>query len=244
MQSSDLTIYAGCILHEPVRWSSAAKVVPVFCGAKRWRATPKQLVSDMPCPKWEYDDGPKSIDNAYWADLSCIETVLRLTQDFDGSRLIGNAQYRRSWQEEAIVPSSSSVLYVPHPAQFGCSLKQQFEGGHNGLPGYEMTMEVASRGLLPLSADQLDKVWRQNTFHGCLMARGPKYLYEPFMAMLLEGFCMPLWKDYEQQFRQQQGYNQRGIAFIAERLFTAMVLYRDALRLGPIESAPIVFHGQ
>jgi len=60
--------------------------------------------------------------------------------------------------------------------------------------------------------------------------------------MLLHDFCVPLWNRYEDQFKQQQGYNQRGIAFIAERLFTAMVFCRDFLSLGPIETAPIVFH--
>lgn len=244
MQSSDLTVYAGCILHEPVRWTSAATVVPVFCGTKRWRAMPEQLTQRMGESKWEYDDGPKSVDNAYWADLSCIQTVLRLTQDQPEDALIGNAQYRRSWLEDAIQPSDSSVLYVPDPAHFGCSLRQQFEGGHLGLPGYEMTMEAASQGLFPLSADQIDLVWQQNTFHGCLMARGPRRLYAPFMTMLLDEFCAPLWQKYELNFRRQQGYNQRGIAFIAERLFTAMVLYRDVLNLGPIKSAPIVFHGK
>lgn len=242
MITADLTIYAGCILNEPVRWSSEATVVPVLCGAQRWRAMPEQLTRRMDGAGWVYDNGPMSIDNAYWADLSCINTILRLTEDCPDATLIGNAQYRRSWQEDALAPSNVCTLYVPSPAEFNCSLEQQFRGGHGGLPGYEMTMEAASAGLFPLSADQLDKVWQQNIFHGCLMARGPKVLYHPFMNMLLHDFCVPLWNRYEDQFKQQQGYNQRGIAFIAERLFTAMVFYRDFLSLGPIETAPIVFH--
>lgn len=241
MANSELTIYAGCFAEHFLKYQSQYKTIPVFCGTRQWRATKKQLVGNYDPNDYIFDDGFLSCENNYWADLSCIGTILE--QDIADDALIGNAQYRRSWDEEAVAKSDSATLYVPEPAFFSYSLKEQFQRGHGDLAGYELSIEAAKSGLLPLSADELDSVWQQNQLHGCLMARGPKRLYFPFMDMLINQFCWSIWNINPDYFLSQSGYNQRGIAFIAERMFTAMVMYRGKLNLGAIQTAPIVFHG-
>lgn len=242
MEPKNLTIYAGTVLGRPVRWTSQCKIVPVLCGRKQLRAMDRQVEAMLGSNKYVFDDGEPSVYNKNWADLSCIETVLQKEFNSELNKQIGNAQYRRAWAEDAIEPSNPDVLYVPEPAVFGCSLKEQFKAGHAGFPGYELSMEAAHNGLFPLSEDELSQVWNQNQFHGCLMARGPARLYLPFMNTLISSFCWPLWSEYKDVFVSFSGYNARGLAFLAERLFTAMVLYRDKLGLGEIQTAPIVFY--
>lgn len=232
MQETDLTIYAGCLASEPIRWKSKANVVQVLLGSQEWLVpTNSQYVTDT-----------SNRSNKHWADLCCIETLLHDLNENCNTGFVGNAQYRRSWHEDYLAPSADDTLYVPEPALFHCSLKQQFQDGHRGLRGYEMTMEAAQLGLLPLSAEEMDAVWQQNNFHGCLMARGLKLQYQKMMTMLIEEFCEPIWNRFSLELTSHSGYNQRGMAFIAERLMTAMILYRNKLNLGPIETAPIVFH--
>lgn len=242
MNPENLTIYAGTILGHPVRWESQCAVVPVLCGRKQLRAMDEQVKAMLKSDEYIFDDGEPSFYNKHWADLSCIKTVLQAEFNAASDKQIGNAQYRRAWSEDAIAPSNPDVLYVPEPAVFGCSLREQFEAGHSGFPGYELSMEAARKGLFPLSESQLGEVWNQNQFHGCLMARGPARLYLPFMNTLISSFCWPLWSEYKDVFVSFSGYNTRGLAFLAERLFTAMVLYRDKLWLGEIQTAPIVFY--
>ena len=40
---------------------------------------------------------------------------------------------------------------------------------------------------------------------------------------------MPIWEENKSAFLKIEGYDKRAIAFIAERLITGMVLYRDKL---------------
>jgi hypothetical protein len=54
----------------------------------------------------------------------------------------------------------------------------------------------------------------------------------------------PIWENNKEVFLQIQGYDKRALAFIAERLITGMVLYRDQLFPGmKIATAPIGFIG-
>ena len=53
---------------------------------------------------------------------------------------------------------------------------------------------------------------------------------------------MPIWEENKESLLQIKGYDKRAIAFIAERLITGMVLYRDRLFPGMnIATAPIGF---
>jgi hypothetical protein len=73
--------------------------------------------------------------------------------------------------------------------------------------------------------EEIDKVWEQNLFIGCNMARGPLQHYKQFFTTLFVGL-IPLWEEHR-HFFPLKGYDKRAIAYIAERLITGMVLYRD-----------------
>ena len=78
-------------------------------------------------------------------------------------------------------------------------------------------------------------------FIGCNMARGPRGAYRLFMATLFDAL-FPIWEANKKALLQIEGYDKRAIAFIAERLITGMVLYRDKLFPGMnIATAPIGF---
>ena len=78
-------------------------------------------------------------------------------------------------------------------------------------------------------------------FIGCNMARGPQEHYRFFMTTLRKAL-FPIWENNKEVFLRIQGYDKRALAFIAERLITGMVLYRDQLFPGmKIATAPIGF---
>ena len=132
-------------------------------------------------------------------------------------------------------------MYVPEFATFGCSLEQQFYGGHSAFDAPLITRTLADTGQWLFSREEIDKLWKQNLFIGCNMARGPRSQYQKFMTTLFDAL-MPIWEDNKESFLKIEGYDKRAIAFIAERLITGMVLYRD--KLFPemkIATAPIRF---
>ena len=73
------------------------------------------------------------------------------------------------------------------------------------------------------------------------MARGASTHYKQFMGALLAAL-EPIWKKHKEQFLCIEGYDKRALAFIAERLITGMVLYREKLFPSMnIATAPIGF---
>jgi hypothetical protein len=133
------------------------------------------------------------------------------------------------------------VLYVPEPAVFTCTLEQQFYGGHSEFDAPAITRELADTGAWAFTREEIDKLWAQNLFIGCNMARGPKQHYKQFMTTLF--VCLlPIWEKHKEHFLSIEGYDKRALAFIAERLLTGLVLYRDKFFPGmTIETAPIGF---
>jgi hypothetical protein len=61
------------------------------------------------------------------------------------------------------------------------------------------------------------------------------------MTVLFDAL-FPIWDRHQDHFMTIDGYDTRAIAFIAERVMTAMVLHRERLFPGmKIETAPIRF---
>jgi len=237
MQPSDCAIYAVCIPGETVRYSSRAPLIPIMGGAcdlteeERKELRQNGYIFD--------DEGQTSLSplNSQFGELSCIQWIVNNAEQLN----IGNAQYRRNWVEPSSTWYSESTLYVPEFATFGCSLEQQFYGGHSAFDAPLITRTLADTGQWLFSREQIDKIWAQNMFIGCNMARGPRAEYRLFMTTLLNALS-PIWETHKNAFLQIEGYDKRAIAFIAERLITGMVLYRD--RLFPemnIGTAPIGF---
>jgi len=167
---------------------------------------------------------------AFLARKCAMKRVLALFPSWEERMLC----LARRWYEE-------NTLYFPEPALFSCTLEQQFYGGHSAFDAPAITRELADSGSWIFSREEIDAIWKQNSFIGCNMARGGNVQYKQFMSALFVALA-PIWHKHEEQFLRIGGYDKRALAFIAERLITGMVLYRDKLFPGMnIATAPIGF---
>jgi hypothetical protein len=236
MQPSDCTIYAVCIPGEKVRYEARSRIVPIMGGAY---ALSNEERETLRAQGYVFDDENASLStrNSRWGELSCISWMILNANE----KNIGNAQYRRNWLEPNDQWYDENTLYFPEPALFNCTLEQQFYGGHSAFDAPAITREIADSGSWIFSREEIDAIWRQNSFIGCNMARGSNVQYKQFMSALFVALA-PIWHKHEEQFLRIGGYDKRALAFIAERLITGMVLYRDKLFPGMnIATAPIGF---
>lgn len=236
MQPSDCTIYAVCLPGKKVRYTAHSQLVSIMGGAHTLSPSERQSLRKE---GYVFDDEGANLSplNSYFGELSCIEWIINNANQLN----IGNAQYRRNWIEPKDEWYDEDTLYLPDPAHFGCNLEQQFYGGHSAFDAPKITREFASSGNWIFSLEEINNVWNQNMFIGCNMARGPRRHYIQFMKTLFKGL-LPIWEQHGEDFLQIKGYDSRAIAFMAERLITGMVLYRDKLFPGMnIATAPIGF---
>lgn len=236
MALPDSTIYAVCIPGETVRYSSRSRIVPIMGGSQTLNKSEREELRQK---GYVFDDegGYLSGLNGSFGELSCIHWMIRNA----GESNIGNAQYRRNWQEPDDQWYDPDVLYVPEEAIFGCSLEEQFYGGHSSFDAPAITRAMAATGQWIFSPEENEALWKNNRFIGCNMARGSKQNYKQFMTVLFSAI-LPVWEKYKADFLSIEGYDRRAIAFIAERIMTGMVLYRDRVLPGmKIATAPIGF---
>lgn len=220
MQPSSLSMFAVCMNNTPLRFASETNLQIIVANASQ--LTEDERFTCIEKNKLLDDSGDNiSALNPWWGELTAVYWLLKNTS----APLIGNCQYRRYWDETAIAAADSSVLYTSEPCIFNCSLAQQFQGGHS-FPGIEMTMEQATKGKLPFTASEMAAIWNQNQFQGGPMLFGPRASYERVMSVLFD--CMwPLWDAYKEEIMSLEGYDQRAMAFLSERLLSGIVLYRD-----------------
>lgn len=236
MEPSDSTIYAVCIPGEQVRYTARSRIVPIMGGAYK---LPDHKRAWLRSEGYEFDDENAFLSplNQYYGELSCIHWMIVNASE----KNIGNAQYRRNWLEPEDQWYDADTLYVPEAAEFGCSLEEQFYGGHKDFDAPAITREFADSGEWLFSREEMDAIWAQNRFIGCNMARGSVADYKRFMTILFSAL-LPIWNKHEKQFMRIKGYDKRALAFIAERVMTGMVLYRDRILPGmKIATAPIGF---
>jgi hypothetical protein len=186
------------------------------------------------------DDNGKNISclNPYLGDLTALYWIWQNTTD----EHIGICQYRRPWIEEYIHSSEEDILYVPGFAVFS-SVEQQYMECHSAFAAPSITREFAKQGKIPLSFEMVDNAWRQQKFYGCNMARGPRNLFDKYCSLVFETI-MPIWEEHKEFCMSLEGYQQRSIAFMAERLITAIILNSEYF-FGPgkVKEAPIGFTG-
>jgi hypothetical protein len=236
MQPHDCTIYAVCIPGEPVRYKAKSQIIPIMGGA---HALANEERKTLRSRGYVFDDENAFLSqlNNRWGELSCVSWMILNAKEAN----IGNAQYRRNWLEPEDQWYDGNTLYFPEPALFNCTLEQQFYGGHSSFDAPAITKEIASSGRWIFSREEIDCIWNQNSFIGCNMARGASMHYKQFMSALFTAL-IPIWEKHKEQFLSIEGYDKRALAFIAERLITGMVLYRDKLFPGMnIATAPIGF---
>jgi hypothetical protein len=236
MAMADSTIYAVCIPGEKVRYTAKSRIVPIMGGS---HVLSKEERESLRAEGYVFDDENAALSplNNRWGELSCIHWMINNAKEEN----IGNAQYRRNWLEPKGEWYCPETLYVPEPAQFSCTLEQQFYGGHSAFDAPAITRKLADEGKWIFTREEIDKIWAQSSFVGCNMARGPRQSYLRFMTMLFAGLA-PIWRENKEHFLSIEGYDKRAIAFIAERLITGMVLCRDRILPGvKIATAPIGF---
>ena len=236
MAHSDSTIYAVCLPRKGVRYEARSRIVPIMGGAY---ALTKKEREQLRGEGYVFDDENAFLSslNSRFGELSCIHWMIVNAKEEN----IGNAQYRRNWVEPNDRWYDSDILYVPEAAEFGCSLEQQFYGGHRQFDAPAITREFAATGNWLFTVEENEAIWAQNRFIGCNMARGSKQNYKQFMTVLFTAL-LPIWEKHKEHFLSIEGYDKRAIAFIAERIITGMVLYRDKILPGMnIATAPIGF---
>jgi len=220
MQPSDLSMFAVCMKDTPLRFASNTNLQIIVANA--CQLTDEEKATCLGEGKLLDDSGDNiSALNPWWGELTAVYWLLKN----DSSPLLGNCQYRRYWDEDAIAAADSSVLYTSEPCTFGWSLAQQFRGGHS-FPGVEMTMDLAVKGKLPFSASEMAGIWHQHQFQGGPMLFGPRASYERVMNVLFD--CLwPVWEEYQEQIKSLSGYDQRAMAFLSERFLSGIVLSKE-----------------
>lgn len=175
--------------------------------------------------------------NTYWSELTCMEWMdLHCTEDFQGV-----ANYRRCFTDEAILSTKEDVLYIPERFYLHQSISEHWHGCHS--PTYKIpnqTLELARQNKLPLTEEMLSSFWNGNRLHPILMHYGNKDLVKKYRNLLFE--CMlPIWEAYKDEYQYLQGYPQRWLGYLTERIQSALIINSDYFFADlKIEEAPMV----
>ena len=210
-------LYCCCIAERLPRFASTVPMTTLMAGAA---LMDKGLRSHYESCNIAMDDSGDNISalNPYFGDLTALYWMWKNTKD----EYLGICQYRRPWLEPELSTSEEGVLYVPGYAIFS-SVEQQYMDCHSVFPAPSITRDLAARGKIPLTLEMVDQVWKQQRFYGCNMARGPRNLFDKYCSLVFETL-MPLWEENKEYCINLTGYQQRSIAFAAERLITAIIL--------------------
>ena len=212
--------YCCCIPGRPPRFYSIAPLTPIMAGAVYLSQAEKEFYTEK---GWIMDDEGDNISylNPYFGDLTTLYWVWKNAKDDN----LGVCQYRRPWTDEELLNSASDILYTPKCVFFK-SMEEQYVDWHPVFPAPDLTRDLAHRGLIPLTFEMINEAWKQDRFYGCNMVRGPKELFDKFCELVF-ATIMPLWEENRELCMSICGYQQRSIAFAAERLITAIILNAD-----------------
>lgn len=221
MHHDELTIYSVRMADKPTRYKSLFALKEIVAGAVFLSNAEKQLLLKEKCLFDDDCSGSISHLNKWWGELTAIHYLIQTnTQPY-----IGNAHYRRYWDENHLRHLSADELGVAIPFQFNLSLRNQFKGGH-AFKGVEITMHLAGLGRLPFTSEELEFVWNQNIFQGGPLAVGNFDCFKQLMTILFD--CLwPIWAEYEDYIKSLEGYDARAIAFLSERFLTGILLYKE-----------------
>lgn len=228
-------LYCCCIKERPARYKTSGPMVQMIAGATYLTEEERNHHAGF-----AFDDEGENISclNPWFGDLTVLYWAWKNTKD----EYLGVCQYRRPWEDADLATSEEGVLYVPPPAIFG-NIEQQYMDCHSIFNAPLFSRELAKQGKLPLSFEMVDQAWKQPLFYGCNMARGPKELFDKYCELVF-ATMMPFWEEHQQLCQSISGYQQRSIAFAAERLITAIILNRDYFfGTGKLKEARIDFTG-
>ena len=228
-------LYCCCIKDRPARFVPSAPMAQIIGGATYLNPQEKDRHVGF-----LFDDSGDNISclNPWFGDLTVLYWAWK---NGEGDNL-GVCQYRRPWNAEDLAASSPDLLYVPSHAIF-TNVELQYMQCHSVFNAPLFTRELARKGKIPLSFEMVDQAWKQSWFYGCNMARGPKELFNKYCELVFAA-VMPLWEEHAELCQSIGGYQQRTIAFAAERLITALILNHEFF-FGPskVKEARIEFTG-
>jgi len=231
----DWQIYVAKLAHLQITYSSVATLIPTVVGALGLESDQREQLRSNGCVFDDEGDNISSV-NPYFCELTSIYWALNNTK----SEYIGNAHYRRKWNDEGILYSEPGVLYVSDSHHCGESIAGQFLRGHNGFNAPAITIGLAERKLIPFTADEMRAIWAQPILHGTQMARGPRRCYKAFMDLAFEALW-PFWEENKQEIMALDNYNRRMVGFVGERMMTGLILCRDRFFDFPIATSVVEY---
>jgi hypothetical protein len=158
--------------------------------------------------------------NPYFGDLTSLYWVWKNVVDENA----GVCHYRRFWDEDEIINSNPNVLYVKKQILWNCNMARQYYESHGvGIDAPRTLYNLSVKNKIPINLDMLDIMWDNNIIYTCNMIRGPKKLFDQFCEILFS-ILFPLWEEIKDDVFKLDIYQRRSIAFIAERIVTAIVL--------------------
>lgn len=173
--------------------------------------------------RFDADKDHKPDMNPYWSELTCMEWMQQnCEQDF-----IGVANYRRCFTDEALSNSEDDVLYVPERFYLPMPISEHWYGCH--APTYQIpnqTLALAKKHKLPIPADILEEFWNGKRLHPILMHYGNKDLVKRFTGLLFS-CMMPIWEAYKDEYEHLEGYPQRWLGYLTERIQSCLIINKD-----------------
>lgn len=226
--TSSRVLYCCCLADRLPRFNlTHAKLVPVLADAVNQDEKTKEKFRN---DGWIMDDCGDNISavNDIWGDLTVLYWAWKNATD----DMLGVCQYRRTWNDQELANVDPGFLYVPRSMFFPeGSVRAQYERWHNVFPAYDLSLALAQRKQIPLSAEMLKYSWNQGRFYACNMAHGPKDLFDKFCEVVF-ATMVPFYDEYYELCHSLSGYQRRSIAFTAERMITAIILNADYF-IGP-----------
>ena len=170
--------------------------------------------------RFDATHGYKGELNPYWSELTCMEWMtLECNDEFRGI-----ANYRRCFTDEALSNSYDDVLYIPERFYLHTSVSEHWQGCHS--PTYQIpnqTLALAKKHKLPIPEDMLSDFWNGNRLHPILMHYGRKDLVKRFTGLLFS-CMMPIWEAYKDEYAHLEGYPQRWLGYLTERIQSAIII--------------------
>jgi len=218
-----MKLYCCCLADKPRRYGDQGGIgTPVLAGAALHdNSVRRPLINNG----WLMDDEGKNKNiselNSIWGDLTVLYWAWKRAREEPW----GVCQYRRKWSDGELINARPDCMYVTRPIRLvEGSVRRQYDMHHGIFPAYEISMELASAGKLPLSVEQLQYAWNQDVLYAYNMARGNAKLMNALCELLFETMGA-VWQFSREQCEALQGYQRRSMDFTAERLMTAIVLH-------------------
>lgn len=186
-----------------------------------------------------FDDDGDNISNLNWTfgDLTGTYYVWKNTNH----EFVGHNQYRRFWNETTIFELEENTLYHSSAWEFGnLSCAGQYIQCHqqDALNALSALETIAKKRF---NKEHVHTLYQINHINACNMFFGHKLVYDKFCEVLFE-IMFDVYHEAEHFIRKIVGYNQRMIAFLAERVMTSLI-HNHKYFFGNTKMVPVPIYG-